>query len=278
MQNRILNEENITDFKEYLIREEKSAATVEKYLRDTREFLVYAEGKHVTKELVMAWKELLVRDWAARTVNGKLASLSSLLLFLGWEDCRVKNLKIQQQAYSPEDKELTMEEYRKLLNAANGQPQLRLIMETICSTGIRVSELKYFTVEAVRVGEVRISNKGKNRIILLPDRLKKKLWKWAKERNITSGAIFVSKNGKPICRSNIWSRMKKLCEAAGVAAAKVFPHNLRKLFARRFYEVKKDIAKLADVLGHSNINTTRIYIMTTGVEHRRILNQLGLVV
>lgn len=278
MKNRTLKEQDITDFQAYLVREEKGEATVEKYIRATREFLVFAGETPVTKELAIAWKELLVKNCAPRTVNGKLAGLNRLLQFLGWEDYKVKNLKIQQQAYSPEEKELTMEEYLRLLEAASGQPQLRLILETIAGTGIRVSELRYFTVEAVRIGEIRIDNKGKNRVILLPDKLKRKLREWAKAEGIASGAIFVSRSGSPLSRSLIWLRMKKLCETAGVAASKVFPHNLRKLFARRFYEVKEDIAKLADVLGHSNINTTRIYIMTTGVEHRRILNQLGLVV
>lgn len=277
MDNRILKEEDIVNFQSYLLQEEKSAATVEKYLRDTRAFLFFAGDRQVTKELVILWKKKLESECAARTVNGKLASLNSLLQFMDWEDCRVKSLKIQQQAYSPENKELTVEEYRKLLDAAADQPQLRLIMEAICGTGIRVSELRYFTVEAVWNGEIRINNKGKNRVILLPDKLRKKLREWAKSQRIASGAIFLSKRGKPLGRSNIWSKMKKLCTAAGVAAGKVFPHNLRKLFARRFYEVKEDIAKLADVLGHSNINTTRIYIMTTGIEHRRILNRLGLV-
>lgn len=278
MNNRTLKEQDITDFQAYLVREEKGEATVEKYIRATREFLVFAGETPVTKELAIAWKELLVKNCAPRTVNGKLAGLNRLLQFLGWEDYKVKNLKIQQQAYSPEEKELTMEEYLRLLEAASGQPQLRLILETIAGTGIRVSELRYFTVEAVRIGEIRIDNKGKNRVILLPDKLKRKLREWAKAEGIASGAIFLSRSGSPLSRSLIWLRMKKLCETAGVAASKVFPHNLRKLFARRFYEVKEDIAKLADVLGHSNINTTRIYIMTTGVEHRRILNQLGLVV
>ncbi len=278
MKNRTLKEQDITDFQAYLVREEKGEATVEKYIRATREFLVFAGETPVTKELAIAWKELLVKNCAPRTVNGKLAGLNRLLQFLGWEDYKVKNLKIQQQAYSPEEKELTMEEYLRLLEAASGQPQLRLILETIAGTGIRVSELRYFTVEAVRIGEIRIDNKGKNRVILLPDKLKRKLREWAKAEGIASGAIFLSRSGSPLSRSLIWLRMKKLCETAGVAASKVFPHNLRKLFARRFYEVKEDIAKLADVLGHSNINTTRIYIMTTGVEHRRILNQLGLVV
>lgn len=278
MKNRTLKEQDITDFQAYLVREEKGEATVEKYIRATREFLVFAGETPVTKELAIAWKELLVKNCAPRTVNGKLAGLNRLLQFLGWEDYKVKNLKIQQQAYSPEEKELTMEEYLRLLEAASGQPQLRLILETIAGTGIRVSELRYFTVEAVRIGEIRIDNKGKNRVILLPDKLKRKLREWAKAEGIASGAIFLSRSGSPLSRSLIWLRMKNLCETAGVAASKVFPHNLRKLFARRFYEVKEDIAKLADVLGHSNINTTRIYIMTTGVEHRRILNQLGLVV
>ena len=277
MKNRILNEQDIRAFRGYLVREEKSVNTIEKYLRDARSFLAFAGARAVTKELVMAWKESLAGRYAPRSVNSKLASLNSLLQFLGWGDCKVKNLKIQQQTYCPEEKELTRGEYERLLDAADNQPQLRLVMETICATGIRVSELKFFTVEAVRAGEISISNKGKNRAILIPGRLKKKLLAWAKRQDIQTGVIFVTRNGRPLDRSNIWAKMKKLCQAAGVAPSKVFPHNLRKLFARCYYTQEKDIAKLADILGHSSINTTRIYIMTTGTEHRRQLDRLGLV-
>lgn len=279
MDNKILKEENINAFRIYLVREEKSPATIQKYLRDVWAFQAFTEEREVTKALVMAWKESLVAAaYAPRSVNSMLASLNCMLDFMGWEECRVKNLKVQQQSYCPEEKELTKEEYRRLLEAAEGQPQLKLVMETICGTGIRVSELRYFTVEAVRTGEIKVSNKGKIRTILIPGKLKKKLLSWAGKNAVSGGVIFVTKKGNPLDRSNIWSKMKKLCEAAGVRASKVFPHNLRKLFARCFYELGKDIAKLADVLGHSSINTTRIYIMTTGTEHRRQLERLGLVV
>lgn len=190
----------------------------------------------------------------------------------------MKNLKMQYRTYSSEEKELTKPEYNRLLKAAKDQPQLQLIMETICGTGIRVSELACFTVEAVRNGEIQINNKGKLRSILVPGKLKRKLLDWARRNGIDHGVIFITKNGKPLDRSNIWSKMKKLCETAGIAASKVFPHNLRKLFARCFYELEKDIAKLADILGHSSINTTRIYIKTTGTEHRRQLDRLCLVI
>lgn len=227
----------------------------------------------------MSYKQALIgKNYAMRSINSMLASLNSLLDFLGWSDCKVKSLKIQRQTYCAEEKELTKAEYLRLLEAAKGYPRLKLIMQTICSTGIRVSELQYFTVEAVRCGEIIVRCKSKTRTILLPGKLKKLLLKYAKKNGIRSGAIFVTRNGKPISRSNIWAQMKKLCESAGVKTSKVFPHNLRKLFARTFYGIEKDIAKLADILGHSSINTTRIYIMTTGMEHRRKIERLGLVV
>lgn len=279
MKNRILKEQDIRDFQAYLIREEKSAATVEKYLRDVRAFLVFAGQAAVTKELIMSYKQSLIEnDYAVRSINSMLASLNSLHSFLGWEDYKVKSLKIQRQIYCTEEKELTKAEYLRLLKAAEHQPQLRLVMETICGTGIRVSELRFFTVEAVRSGEIEIHCKGKIRSILIPTRLKKLLLDYAKEKGVRTGTIFVTKRGKSLNRSNIWAQMKRLCEAAGVKASKVFPHNLRKLFARTFYGIEKDIAKLADILGHSSINTTRIYIISTGTEHRKKIERLGLVV
>ena len=279
MENMILSKRDIDRFRAYLIREEKSRATVEKYLRDARAFHAFAGEQEVTKELVMAWKESLVEaKYAVRSINSMLASLNSLLNFLGWGDCKVKSLKTQRQTYCPEEKELTKEEYLRLLSAAKDRPQLRLVMETICGTGIRVSELRFFTVEGVRSGEIEIRCKGKIRNILIPAKLKKLLLDYAKENRIASGMIFVTKQGKPLNRSNIWAQMKKLCKAAGVKASKVFPHNLRKLFARTFYGIERDIAKLADILGHSSINTTRIYIMSTGTEHRRQMDRLGLVI
>ena len=270
---------NIKEFADYLCREEKSAATQEKYLRDVRSFSVYADGREITKELVVAWKKKLVEiGYAVRSINSMLASINSLLDFLGLQNCKVKNIRLQRQTYCAEDKELTKAEYLRLLEASKKNEQLNLVIQTICSTGIRVSELRYFTVEAVRRGEIVIDCKGKTRTILVPGKLKSILLNYAKRRGITEGTIFVTRTGKPLNRSNIWAAMKKLCAVAGVKASKVFPHNLRKLFARTFYGIEKDIAKLADILGHSSINTTRIYIMTTGTEHRRKIERLGLVV
>lgn len=275
---KLLNEE-IQEFANYLCREEKSAATQEKYLRDVRAFCFYALDNEITKELVVAWKKQLVDSgYAVRSINSMLASVNSLLDFLGLAHCKVKNIRTQRQTYCTEDKELTKAEYLRLLAASKENEQLNLLIQTICGTGIRVSELQYFTVEAIRYGEVSVDCKGKTRTILVPGKLKNILLNYAKKHNITTGAIFVTRTGKPLNRSNIWSAMKKLCETADVRPSKVFPHNLRKLFARTFYGIEKDIAKLADILGHSSINTTRIYIMTTGVEHRRKIERLGLVV
>ena len=218
------------------------------------------------------------KGYAARSINSMLASLNSLLNFLGWSDCKVKNIKTQLQTYCAEEKELTKHEYLRLLEAARGRPQLHLILETICGTGIRVSELRFFTTEAVRRGEITVSCKSKTWTILIPGKRRRLLLEHARKNGIRSGAISISRRGKPLDRSNIWAQMKSLCEAARVRASKVFPHNLRKQFARTFYGIEKDIAKLADLLGHSSIDATRIYIMTTGTEHRRKMERLGLVV
>jgi len=279
MEERKITQAQIALYHQHLIREEKSTATVEKYLRDARAFLGFLGDKGISKEVVMAYKkELQVKAYAVRSINSMLASLNSLLDFLGWSDCKVKAIKQQKQVYCAEEKELSRAEYVRLLEAAKHKPQLRLVMQTICATGIRVSELKFFTVEAVRQGEVIVNCKGKSRTILIPGKLRKLLQSYAKNEKIRSGVIFLTRNGKPLNRSCIWAQMKALCEAAGVNPGKVFPHNLRKLFARTFYGMEKDIAKLADILGHSSIDTTRIYIMTTGTEHRRKIERLGLVV
>ena len=279
MQERNITQRQIQLFNQHLIREEKSTETVEKYLRDVRAFAVYVGNEIVTKEVVMAWKnDLQAKEYAVRSINSMLASLNSLLDFLGWADCKVKSLKQQKQVYCAEEKELTKAEYMNLLAAAKNRPQLRLVMETICGTGIRVSELRFFTVESAQRGEVVVNCKGKCRTILIPGKLRKLLLDYAKKEKIRSGVIFITRNGKPLNRSCIWAQMKALCVEAGVNPTKVFPHNLRKLFARTFYGIEKDIAKLADILGHSSIDTTRIYIMTTGTEHRRKIERLGLVV
>ena len=274
-----LTTETIREFAQHLHQEEKSTATQEKYLRDVGALRAFASGGELTKELVLAWKRKLIgQGYAVRSVNSMLASVNSLLDFLGLSDCKVKNIRTQRLTYCAEERELTKAEYLRLLEAAGKNAQLKLVIQTICGTGIRVSELQHFSVEAVRRGEVTIACKGKTRTILIPGKLRKLLLEHAKRHRIAAGTIFLGKNGKPLDRSSIWRQMKRLCRAAGVKESKVFPHNLRKLFARTFYTMEKDIAKLADILGHSSINTTRIYIMTTGQEHRRKLERLGLVV
>lgn len=278
MEERKLTEGHIRTFHQYLIREEKSTATVEKYLRDVRAFAVFMGAETVAKEQVMAYKQTLrERGYAVRSINSMLASLNSLLDFLGWSDCTVKSIRQQKQTYCAEEKELSKAEYLRLLETAKGKPQLQLVMQTICGTGIRVSELRFFTVEAVKAGEVVVNCKAKTRTILIPGKLRKMLLAYAQKKKIHSGVIF-TRSGKPLNRSSIWAQMKHLCRNAGVNPSKVFPHNLRKLFARTFYGIEKDIAKLADILGHSSIDTTRIYIMSTGTEHRKKIERLGLVV
>ena len=279
MEEKTLSIQNLSAFRMYLVQDEKSPATVEKYLRDARRFLEFTAGRKITKELTVAYKNSLqLRNYAVRSANSMLASLNSLLGFMGLTDCKVKALRCQRQTYCAEETELTKGEYLRLLEASKAKVQLNLVLQTICSTGIRVSELRYFTVEAVSRGEITVRCKSKTRTILVPDKLKKLLLKYAKNKKIGSGPIFVSKNGNPVDRSSIWMQMKRLCKEAEVNSSKVFPHNLRKLFARTFYGIEKDIAKLADILGHSSINTTRIYIITTGSEHRRKIERLGLVI
>lgn len=276
MDDRRISNSALTSFRAELVNQEKSTATVEKYCRDVRYFALYIGDNSVSKETVMAFKQhLLKSEYAARSVNSMLASVNSFLTYMGWADSRVKSLRLQKKVYCAEEKELTKEEYFRLLRAA-GNDQVKLILQTICSTGIRVSELKFFTVEALRQGEIVVDCKNKTRNILVPGKLRKMLLNYAKETDIKSGALFLGKTGKPLDRSRVWAIMKSLCGKAGVLASKVFPHNLRKLFARTFYSVEKDIAKLADILGHSSINTTRIYIISTGREHRKKIEQLGL--
>ncbi len=277
MSESIITLTHLTAFEEHLLIEEKSAATVEKYLRDVRAFVLYAEGKTVSKELTVAYKKSLEeRGYKPRSINSMIASLNNFLEFIGAVNSKVKNVRVQKQTYLTEEKELTKDEYKRLLAAAKHKEQLNLVIRTICATGIRVSELRYFTVEAVRSGEVSVKCKSKTRTILVPGDLRKLLLSYANKHGISHGVIFVTRNGKPLDRSYIWAQMKRLCEAAGVNPSKVFPHNLRKLFARTFYGIEKDIAKLADVLGHSSIETTRIYIMTTGREHRKQIERMAL--
>ena len=281
MKGRILTSEAIDCFKKYLREEEKSENTIEKYIRDVRAFMTFAGGGEIRKDIVIAYKDkLLSENYTARSINSMLASLNSLFMFLGWSDCRAKSIKLQRQVYCSKERELTKAEYTKLVNTAKkkGNERLNLILQTICGMGIRVSELQYITVEAVRNGEAVVSLKGKTRTVFIVKDLRKKLLRYAAEQGIKSGLVFITRTGNMINRTNIWREMKNLCEQAGVNPQKVFPHNLRHLFARTFYGIEKDIAKLADILGHSSINTTRIYIISTGAEHRRRMEKMRLII
>lgn len=276
----VITKEKLAAFAQYLREEERGEATVEKYLRDVAQFSAWLQGVPVTKATVVQWKEhLLCKNCSPATINGKLTALERFLGFLGWEDCRVKHLKLQRQLFREEERELTRGEYECLVAAAQrmGKERLILLMESICSTGIRVSEVKYLTVEAAQAGRAGISLKGKIRTILLPKKLCRKLLKYARKNNIASGEIFLTRGGGSLSRKQIWAEMKALCGWAGVEPSKVFPHNLRHLFARCFYQACRDVARLADVLGHSSIETTRIYLISTGAEHEKTLEQLRLV-
>lgn len=263
----------ITDFENYLIEEEKSMATIEKYLRDVRAFEVFLCGKEPTKSEIIAYKKSITEDYAPASVNSMLISVNSFLKFIGHGDCCVKLLKIQRQIFANEKRELTVAEYKRLLAAAKNT-RLELVIQAICETGIRVSELKYITVDAVYEGKAVVDCKNKTRVIFIPMPLRKVLIGYIKKSGLTAGSIFVTKSGKPLNRSNIWRDMKTLCKRANVAADKVFPHNLRHLFARTFYSIERDIVRLADLLGHSSIDTTRIYTMETGRSHISCLEKI----
>lgn len=280
MNKKVLTEEIMSKFKEHLILEERSAATTQKYIRDVKTFADYAGRNKITKETVIDYKKHLQENYAVRSVNSMLASVNSLFSFLGWNDLRVKSLKFQQKIYCSEEKELTKAEYERLCRVAEKKHggRLNLIIQTICSTGIRVSELKFITVEAVKQGEATVNCKGKTRSVFIVRDLQKKLLRYAVKKEIKSGMIFVTRTGKPLSRTNIWREMKSLCKDADVNPEKVFPHNLRHLFARTFYGIEKDIAKLADILGHSSIDTTRIYIISTGTEHRKRMENMRLII
>ena len=271
--------QDLERFGTYLRREERSAGTVEKYLRDARRFSAWLGERPVSKENAALWKEeLCALGYQAGTVNTMLSAVNRFLSFLGRSECRVRYLRIQRRIFRGAERELTRQDYGRLLEAAQElrRGRLALLLETICATGIRVSEVKYITVDAARAGRAEVAMKGKIRTILLPGKLCRKLLKYAKGQKTASGEIFLTRSGKSISRCQIWSEMKALCAQAGVAPSKVFPHNLRHLFARTFYKVSRDIVRLADVLGHSCIETTRIYLVSTGAEHARQMDRLGL--
>lgn len=273
-----ITNELVQKFKEYLINEEKAFSTVEKYIHDVLVFMTWMDGAEITKADVLSYKQELTEKYAPASVNSALSSLNSFFIFNEWYECKVKALKIQKQIFARKDKELTKTEYERLLIAAQEKKNQRLyyLMQTICSTGIRVSELRFITVEAVRNAQAVINCKGKMRIVILPKQLCKMLKGYVKDNKINNGPVFITKTGKPLDRSNIWKLLKGLCESAGVSKDKVFPHNLRHLFARTYYSLQKDIVRLADILGHSSVNTTRIYTMENGEIHRRQLQKLGL--
>lgn len=275
---KIITDNLIENFKDFLINEEKASATLEKYMRDIKAFSEWTLGSELDKRKVLEYKEYLIGKFAPASVNSVLSSLNSFFGFNNWYEMKVKMLKIQKQIFAQKDKELSKAEYERLLDAAKAKSNQRLylLMQTICSSGIRVSELQHITVEAVKIRKATINCKGKMRIVILPKELCRMLTEYAKTQNITSGSVFVTKTGKPLDRSAIWKMMKALCESARVCKDKVFPHNLRHLFARTFYTLQKDIVRLADILGHSSVNTTRIYTMETGEIHRRQIQKLGL--
>lgn len=280
MQDYTITGEQLQAFRQRLVWEEKSPATIEKYLRDAAAFTAWLDGRAASKAAAGAWKAaLLEAKLAPATINVKLAAVNRFLVFLGWPAFRVKPLRIQRRLFREDSKELTREEYERLVSTAqaSGRERLVLLLETICSTGIRVSEVKYITVEALHLGKAEISLKGKIRTILLPNKLCRKLLKYAKKQKTVSGEVFLTRNGTGLSRKQIWAEMKSLCEKARVAASKVFPHNLRHLFARTFYKVCRDVARLADVLGHSSVETTRIYLISTGAEHAHTLERLRLI-
>lgn len=270
----------IDAFIEHLVIAEKSKNTILKYVHDVKFFASFADGKRIDKIITLRYKEMLEEKYATASVNSMIASLNAFLRFVGCSECCVKQLKVQRMVYCPAEKEISKEEYFRLVKTARneGEEQLCLIMQTICSLGIRISELEYITVEAIYKGEAKVNCKGKTRKVFIVKDLQRLLLKYIEKKNIVSGAVFVTKTGKPVNRSNVWRKMKELCQRAQVDPQKVFPHNLRHLFARTFYEIEKDIAKLADILGHSNINTTRIYIITTCCEHRKRMERMRLVI
>ena len=275
---KIITDDLIEKFKDFLINEEKASATLEKYIRDIKVFSKWTSSSELDKRKVLDYKEYLIGKFAPASVNSVLSSLNSFFEFNNWYEMKVKMLKIQKQIFAQKDKELSKTEYERLLDAAKAKSneRLYLLMQTICSSGIRVSELQYITVEAIKLRKATINCKGKMRIVILPKELCRMLTEYAKTQKITSGSVFVTKTGKPLDRSTIWKMMKALCESARVSKYKVFPHNLRHLFARTFYTIQKDIVRLADILGHSSVNTTRIYTMETGEIHRRQIQKLGL--
>ena len=270
----------IESYRRWLIGMERSRGTISQYLRDIQSlYLFLPEGQELSREQVQLWKASLAeKGLAPSTINAALTAVNGFFRFMHWEELTVRLLRRQKQLFRDNERELTRKEYMRLVQTAarQGKNRLSLIMQSICATGIRISELRFLTVEALHTGRAMVDCKGKNRVVLIPNELKRMLMRYVKEKGILSGPVFVTKKGRPVDRSNVWHEMKKLCQQAGVNAKKVFPHNLRHLFAVTFYRQQKDLAKLADILGHSSIETTRIYAMESGAEHQRMINALHL--
>jgi len=277
---KIITNELINNFKIYLYEEERSDNTIEKYMRDIRFFREWLQDKGIDKSIVIEYKKELCERYAIKSVNSMLSSINAFFVFMGWYDLKVKTLKIQRRIFADKSKELSKSDYERLLIAAKNKKNERLyyLMQTIAGTGLRVSEIKYVTCEAVRQGQAVINCKGKIRQIFLPKKLCQMLKKYVKSQNIKSGSVFVTRSGRPLDRYAIWKMLKDLCESAGVSKDKVFPHNFRHLFARTFYSLQKDIVRLADILGHSSVETTRLYTMESGTEHIKQLQKLGLLI
>lgn len=270
----------IEKYQQYLYREEKSRATISKYKRDIEALYQYLpEDKELTKERLVAYKQSLLMNYKVTSINSMLIAINGLLDYMNIGQLKIKLYKVQRQVFYQEDKELTKEEYKRLLKQAKKQENERLYMllQTICGTGIRVSEHQYITVESLKEGRVMVNNKGKNRIVIINQTLKKKLKEYCYREGIQEGAIFITRKGKAMDRSNIWVEMKKLCREARVEERKVYPHNLRHLFALTYYRLYKDVVRLADILGHVRIETTRIYTMTSGKEYQKSLLKMKLV-
>ena len=276
----VLTAEHIYCYLNYLREQERAAATLQKYAHDLNALLGWLDGRALTKTVLIVWKEELIATHAPATVNSMIAAVNGFLAFMGWRELAVKPLKIQKAIFCDEHRELTRDEYTRLVRAAERKEneRLALILQTLCATGIRVSELKFITVEAVRTGRAEVTNKGKRRAVFLPDKLRRLLRKYLQGQKKTAGAVFTTRTGKPLDRSNIWRDMKALCESAGVEPGKVFPHNLRHLFARTYYSLEKDLSRLADILGHSSVNTTRIYTVESGTVHQRQMERMGLII
>ena len=278
---RMIKEKDIVLYEIYLKNEEKSQNTILKYIRDIKRLKLYLNNKRINKEVLITYKNNLIQDgYAISSVNSMIASINSYILFKNWNDLRLKSIRVQNKIFRREDKELTRNDYIRLINKTKeiNNERLNLLIQTICATGIRVGEIKYITIEGIMQGEVTILSKGKNRSIFIVKKLRSKLLKYARKNKILKGPIFITKNGNVLNRSNIWRDLKKLCLISNINSTKVFPHNLRHLFARTFYDKEKDIAKLADILGHSSINTTRIYIISTSTQHRRCMENMKLVI